>query len=273
MKVIWKYLLLGILVGVFNSLFYLNYWDTNLDLSNIILYLSFGTPLLTVPMLTEMTIKFFPYIIFQILTGILFYKHFCTASIYIFSRCENRGKWFLKEAFNVLINTLIYCGMLMCSSVFLASINNNVTVSSKSMWLCFSYLLIYSCWLYITIVVINLVNIISSNSCYGFILVMFFQFACIWLLLIWGNVYKIIQEQYQTKMFTLLKLNPVSHLVLGWHTSIWSNLNDKINYWNQNFLLINSIVILIIISIIVTFVGIKLIGKKQIINSAVEGDK
>ena len=43
------------------------------------------------------TTRMLPYLLFLFLFGTYIYKHFCTAGVYVFSRCENRLKWIAKE--------------------------------------------------------------------------------------------------------------------------------------------------------------------------------
>lgn len=58
------------------------------------------------------TTRMLPYLLFLFLFGTYIYKHFCTAGVYVFSRCENRLKWIAKEiaqlfGFCVLFTVLI----------------------------------------------------------------------------------------------------------------------------------------------------------------------
>ena len=57
--------------------------------------------------LLSFTLRLLPFLVFQALAGISFYRHYCTASVYIFSRMPNRLKWYRKECALLALHTLL----------------------------------------------------------------------------------------------------------------------------------------------------------------------
>lgn len=53
--------------------------------------------------ISTFSFEYIPIFVFQILFATNIYKHFCSASIYFFSRNANRIKWYLKEVTNIYI--------------------------------------------------------------------------------------------------------------------------------------------------------------------------
>lgn len=80
-----KCAVIAIIWGILQSLYYFNS-EGNVVLSDVVLYCSISALGIIPAYLIEETLKMIPFFIFQILFGTLIYHHFCTASVYYFSR-------------------------------------------------------------------------------------------------------------------------------------------------------------------------------------------
>lgn len=263
MKTYLKCISVSLFFGVFETLFYLESND-QIVFSDIIFQFSFLKTVIQGPYIIDMTLMFFPYLIFQILFGTYIYQHFCSASVYYFSRCSNRVAWLLKEVLRLYSYVLIYLGCLIGGGLIVAGITHAITFDLESFILFFYYLLIYSLYLYLTVVLINILAIIFNSST-AFVIVAGFEMAFILLLVLWEKFLPLHDSIYAGRNSMLLQLNPVAHLVLAWHSSFLDKLNAKINVYSISFDLNISILLFLGLSILVTVIGCKVVKKKDFI--------
>lgn len=66
-------------------------------------------------------LRMMPNYIMILVFGNKLYGHFCTASIYVFSRCPNRMKWYGKELLQ-LINLICIFELVFLSTTAIASV-------------------------------------------------------------------------------------------------------------------------------------------------------
>ncbi len=258
-----KCIITSLLWGVLESLFYLRL-NEKIILSDIIFQFSFLKKYIETPYIIDMTIKFLPYLIFQILFGTCIYKHFCSASNYYFSRCINRTKWLLREAFLLYTYVLIFLFCMLAGGVMVTVITNELIFDLESIILLLYYLIIYSLWLYLTTLLINIIAV-RFNSSVAFIAIAGLEMGCIFSLVLWENVLPLQDSPFIDRNFLFLQLNPVAHLVLAWHSSFIEKLNMRINIYYQSFDLNISVVLFLLLSIIVTVVGCIVVKRKDLI--------
>ena len=67
--------------------------------------------------ISTFSFEYIPIFVFQILFATNIYKHFCSASIYFFSRNANRIKWYLKEVTNIYLNSIIFLTVICISEI------------------------------------------------------------------------------------------------------------------------------------------------------------
>ncbi|MCD8501321.1 MAG: hypothetical protein LRY71_06080 [Bacillaceae bacterium] len=234
-------LLIAILWGGFQSLYFIGL-ETELLLSDIILEFGFSLVEFILVSIIDLSIKFLPFILFQIVFGTYIYQHFCSASVFYFSRCPNRIKWFVIESVKLYMIAFIYPLLMVVSATGMASITNHIIFDGTSFLLLFYYVLIHSIWLFLTALLINVISI-TLDSSFGFIIVVSLQLACVSLLLLWENVWPLADSPDVVRHVLLLKFNPISHLILSWHSSSFTELNDRLNYFQIDFSLNTSVVV------------------------------
>ena len=67
--------------------------------AELLLYCNFGAELPVQPVyLIMLSLEMLPFFLFQMLFGIRIYRHYCTASVYFFSRCTYKVRWFVKRS-------------------------------------------------------------------------------------------------------------------------------------------------------------------------------
>lgn len=232
---------------------------------DMIIDLSFGYPQLEIAEIIGMTIKAMYLFVFQVFMGVSIYKHFCTASVYYFSRCSKRKIWFIKETISVFLMALLYITVLVTIYILLSGINHPIAMENGFWKILIVYIVINSLWLFITVVVINLLSIKLQDSSIGFIIVALIQFFLFWALYLWKIGYNIEFSGATPESIIILKLNPIAHLILSWHSSRITQLN--INFWNLKFDFIESIILFSIIALIVIVMGCVIIKKQDVISS------
>lgn len=264
-----KCVTVAILWGVFRSIYYLG-TSGDLLLSDLIIQFSFSDVEFIMVYLIDLSIEFLPFILFQALFGTYIYQHFCTASVYYFSRTPKRVSWFLNESVKLYLLTLIYPIMMIVSGIALGSINNQIIFDRESIILLIYYVLIHSLWLFITTALINILAI-KFDSSLGFISIVGLQMTLIMMLLLWDNVFPLVDSPNIARHGFLLKLNPISHLILSGHTSRIEELNSRLNYWNINFDLNVSVIVFLLISLVVVAIGSVVVKKQEWIEFSREG--
>ena len=103
---VWSIIGISVLGGAFLSFMYVNPFGGSITLSDTILQLSGSRgefPLGTsATELMAFVMRMFPNYIFIMIFGTHLYNHFCTASVYVFTRQANRLVWYRKEVFQLL---------------------------------------------------------------------------------------------------------------------------------------------------------------------------
>lgn len=260
---------LTILSGIFLSLAYINPYDGKITLSELALHLSgsrgeFALGLSAVE-LVRFAMCMTPAWILEIFLGISLYQHFCTASIYVFSRCTNREKWYWKEMFTIGCHVLFFHIFVLCITILTTLLRYPITFDSSGMLLLLYHLILHSLWNYSMIILINLLAL-KYGSNMAFLTIVISQTIGITLLGIVEVLENFFEITAQTKEL-LLKLNPLSHMVLGWQQSFIIEINNIRSFICEGFYLENSLALLVIICIGVLLVGTKIVKKYDLLIS------
>lgn len=250
----------ALLWGIFQSIYFLS-TSGDLLFSDLIFRFGFAEVDFNIFYLSELSINLLPFILFQAFFGTYIYQHFTTASVYYFSRQPDRVKWFYKECVKLYALALLYPIMMVISGTLVASVTNEVIFNQGSIILFVYYVLIHSLWLYLTTLLINIISI-KFDSSYGFVSVIGFQLAGVVALLLWENVFPLVDTPYIARHAFLLKLNPISHLILSWHSSPIDGYIERLNSLNIDFSFNTSVISFLILSIIVGVIG-SIVVKRQ----------
>lgn len=271
MKKEWiKVIIYGLLSGLLSAL--LNEFITeDVMLSFLIKTIAFGDFQIGFAGMHLFLLRYVPHMIFQVLWGTYLYKHFCTASVYFFSRIQDRGKWYFKEAGKLLGYTFLYQASLIVSCVAVSAIEKQIVVDDVGIMLMLYYWLLQSLWTFLVTLLINILAICFGSG-NGFLIVSTVELALLGYyvalqkVLDFSIVEILTKEQLRVKSF-LIRINPLSHLILQWHGSRDKDMNAIINVLPIEFPLVNSVVLFIIMNLVILGIGIRIVKKREFIIS------
>lgn len=218
--------------GIFICFLYVNPYEGKITLSEHILQLSGSRGRFALSFsfaeLVSFATRMVPEYIFQAYLGMFFYRRFCTASIYIFSRHTKKTKWYLREAGAIGIYSCFFQIIFLCTTVLAASLRFYMRIDKTGLLLAFGHLLLHAIWNYTMAITINL-TAIKFGSSTAFTSVIILQAACTALLGAgrYADTSGIAAD--------ILWANPISHLVIGWHKNGLKNISRPFD--RENFIL------------------------------------
>lgn len=260
---------IGILSGICISLGFVRPFDGVITLSELVLQLSGSRGELSMNCnlveLIGFMLRMMPNYIIILLLGNKLYGHFCTASIYVFSRCPDRMKWYRKELLQ-LIKTVCLFELLFLSTTIIVSVLRYRVIFSVGGFILLAYhALIFTLWNFALVLLVNLLAINIGSSA-AFTVVMVVQMACTAALGIINILTKMQIKQDIIDAF--LWLNPVAHTVLGWHRSTLSGAESTNSRYSLS--LVTSLWIPILAGIVIVVMGGLLIQKKDLLAEDIE---
>ncbi len=204
--------------GILLAVAYVNPYDSKIALSELVLQLSGSRgefPLgLSMPELVSLIMRMLPNYIFQIYFGTAFYRRFCTASIYVFSRYPKRLNWYYGEALSLIATISLYQIILLATVIMSTALRYRLQADEPGFYLLFCHFVLNTFWLYAMTLSINLLAIWLGSS-RAFMIVLGFQVICITLLGCVSAIEKLFDEVAENVMI----FNPISRLILGWQNS------------------------------------------------------
>lgn len=245
--------------GVFQTLFYLG-WADDVFFSDIVLQFCFSRIIFETVHIIDTSLRLLPVLIFQILFGVYIYQHFCSASVYYFSRCSNRILWLLKESWSLYPYALFYSCTMVVTGTWVTMTTNHVIFDKVSWMIFIYYVLIHSLWLFMTSLLINILAI-KWNSQGAFMVVAGIELLSIASLLIWENLLPLHIERNAN----LLKFNPMSHIILSLHSSEFISINERLNDYSLDFNLNESVYIILISLFVVLSIGCYIVKTQDLI--------
>lgn len=235
---------------------------TTLKLSEIAQYPAFLSADCRPEFLINITHWFMPLLVFQMIYGVYIYRHFCSASIYFFSRNINRKKWFLKESVKLYFCSLLYLLCMIATGILVKSFVYELVWDMEGIIIIIYYLAIHSFYLFAATLAINILSI-KFNSSIGFVSVMSVNIFGISLYSILGNL--ISEELLYTQYAWLFKVNPFAHLVFRVHSSKVESVDRIINKVNIDFDLNYSFLLFFVIAIALVVIGCIMCEKHEFI--------
>lgn len=240
----------AIFFGVLNTIIYGSGMQTDMQ---VFLMLSFGRTSLLMGDAANFISGYFPIFFFHVFFGTCIYKHFCSGSVYYFSRCKNLTRWFVKECGRLYLYVLGYLSILIASSMLCALAVWHIRLSTDALIGFAYYFAIHSLFLFFTTLAINVVSIFISDS-KGFVYIEGALFFCIATFFVAGEKMFPNSVIAPDKMW-ILEINPISYLVFSVHSSRISALDEAINLYGMNFELNTSVVLFLLLSVITVIIG------------------
>lgn len=254
-------ILLAIIIGIFSlgtGIFAYN----NTSIAQIILHSAFSGVEYYPQYVVFLSYQYMPLLIFQVIFATYIYKHFCSASVYFFSRNINRIKWFLEESGKLYIHTVLYLIVFNLVGIIVTSLFIKVTIDKGVLLLIVYYILIHSLYLFFSTLAINIVAIISSSEI-GFIVVEGIALLQMGMYLMLGK--RIQDDIIEGINLFMLKSNIIANLIFPVHSSHIQSVNKFINEKGIDFDLNFSIIYYFILSMIIIIVGAYIVKKKEFI--------
>ena len=265
-------LIAGISSGGILSFIFINPYDGRILLSEAILQLSGSTGAFQLTPafkdLISFTIRMLPDYMFELYIGIELYRHFCTASVYVFSRTPNRSRWYIREVLEVAVAVFGYQIIKMFAAMSVTFLRYQIEPDHFGFFLLIFHIIVYSLWVFTVSLLINLISIkYGSNNAFIWIVgIQIFMTALLELVQIFESNLTL------TKIY--LNVNPIAHLVVGWHTGTIKELKNplEVAYIRLDFKV--TLVTMLAISIFSVIVGMYLVSQHEflILNTNEEGD-
>ena len=263
--------LIAVAGGLYLSLMYINPHNGVIVLSELILQLSGsrgGFALgFSYSELASFGMRLFPGFIMELYVGIMLYRHFCTASIYVFSRYPYRVKWYWGEVGRLGGAVCIFNLLLLAVTILATAIRYELQADSAGIMLLMYHFLIHSLWIYVMALSVNLFAMYFGSST-AYVLVISAQLVCIVLLNLMDSLVK-----YYDDMLTYENVviwNPIAHLVLGWHGSSVESIDQALASSYMQMDLNGSLIMLFLLGMLVTSAGVYIIKKHDLLVSDLE---
>jgi hypothetical protein len=249
----WTAIIIAIFFGVFLALEYTGNYIGVFKLSNLIPQLSGSKGFR--PSWTEMVslaLRFLPGNVLLNFLGIKIYRHFCTASVYVFTRYTKKVRWYLREIIAVAVTCLFFLIVLVASVIAFILIRYDLKFDMAGLQLSLYHIAIHALWLFSMTLLVNIFFILGgSEFAFGIIIGIQSVFlACL------HFAFNALENASGSWLYqTMLAVNPISHLIIGWHSV--GELKDSVLY-------------MIILALIVTIVGAILVHRKDLILNDIE---
>lgn len=95
MKLYWKYYIFPVLYGVIFSWYGHFHGKQKVQLWQIIADIAGGyIGDINASSISSVLLIFMPFLLYVLIFSTYIYRHFCNSSVYVFSRCKNRIKWY-----------------------------------------------------------------------------------------------------------------------------------------------------------------------------------
>ncbi len=250
----------ALLFGVWLAFAYVDPYGGSIPLSHLVLQLGGGVDFQGFQMgeLLGLTLRLVPALVFQACAGISLYRHYCTASVYIFSRIPNRLRWYGREAGALALQAFLYQGLIL-GAVLATSVICWEVVPDGAGWLLLAfYWLIWSLWTFAFTMGINLLAIYWGSSG-SFAALAGFQVVCVSLLI----ALKPFEEDF-ARLSALRRVNPISCLILCWQTSRFAGGGGGIY-------LEDSLALVLILAAAVTAAGAVIVRRHDLLISDTDG--
>ncbi len=238
------------------------------NFSEMLYSLGFGNVYISIGSMGEFVMALFPILFFQVWLGNYIYEHYCVASVYFFSRCTKRITWYLKEAGKLYLIALLYVMTLILGAFLLANIGYHVLWDELAGIVLFYYVSIYSLWMFATTLLINVIGILWDSS-KGFICVAGSQLVCTALygvLSKWLDFAEYTGEGMEEQIL-VLKLLPISNLVLKWHSNHVDGTPILNNLLGFEYEFVHSVMGLFVVSCILVVCGAYIVKQSDFLNN------
>lgn len=257
--------------GVYLSLMYINPYRGVITLSEAVLQLSGSRGDFVLGFSSTELVSFamclFPGFIVEAYAGIMLYQHFCTASVYVFSRYPHRVKWYLGEAGRLAGAVCIFHMLLLAVTMLTAAVRYELQADSAGVILLAYHFAIHALWTYAMTLLVNLLAVYFGSST-AYALVISAQMVCIVLLHLMDLLVKHLDGRLTYENAVIW--NPIAHLVLGWHDRHVENINPACAPYDIWMDLNGSLITFFLLGVVLTAAGAFIIKRHDLLVSDLE---
>jgi hypothetical protein len=247
---------MGIAWGIIRGMLYL-LTPVELVATDIIFHLSFMRFDINVFEIGRVFSEIFHYVIFYAIFGLFIYRKFAYSSIYYFSRCPTRKRWFFRQALALIILSFQFIITTLAMVVLITSIFKDVSINQMFLILSVHFVLLHGLWIFNFALLVNIFSIVYDSRV-GFVIVAALQVLTFSGLLLWDGVLKM--EQIS------LYLNPFTHLIFNWKELNFANIYIPHQHLEYSIPLVQSYILFALITFCVLFFGCVTISRKEIIS-------
>ena len=223
----------ALVFGAWLSVSYIAPYGGAISLSSLVGQLSDGLPPEPyIGNLLFLTLRLLPFLLFEALAGTSFYRHYCTASVYIFSRMPNRLRWYAKECALLALETLLYQALVLAAAIGVSAVRWTVTDVAHGLPVLLCHLLIWSLWTFAFTLGVNLLAIFVGSST-AFAALAAVQMVCISALIVLNRL-----EDNPALAQLVKRVNPITCLILSWQTSRFTPLGGGGIYLEDSLALV-----------------------------------
>lgn len=209
----------ALVFGAWLSVSYIAPYGGAISLSSLVGQLSDGLPPEPyIGDLLSLTLRLLPFLLFEALAGTSFYRHYCTASVYIFSRMPDRLRWYARECALLALETLLYQALVLAAAIGVSAARWTVTDVAHGLPVLLCHLLIWSLWTFAFTLGVNLLAIFVGSST-AFAALAAVQMVCISALIVLNRL-----EDNPALAQLVKRANPITCLILSWQTSRFAPL-------------------------------------------------
>ena len=279
MKYYLRFLIVPLILGAVNFVLYVSALP-EISTTQILLDTAFQKASMMPNALPELLKRYLPLLLFQIFYGTMIYRHFCTASVYYFSRKTKRVQWFLPECGMLFGYAVAYSAVLLFSGIGIIAAFGKLRWDPGFVPLLIYYLVTCSLFLFFTTLAINVLSILLTGNA-SFLIV---EGACVLNIAVYSILYPISMEAagyeappverpgYEPPNFLkdwmwAIRPNLIANLNLSLHDKGIAIPTGIINTQGLEFGLNGSVFYFLILSIMVTLGGCLVIRKHSFIQA------
>lgn len=258
----------SICYAVFHCMWVLQ-WE-QVDFITLLQNCAFGTGSLSTARVLHLYTELAPLLIYEMIMGTEIYRHYCVAGIYDMIRRPHRKRWFVAEAFRLLGETFLFSAlMIFCEVLFTFCLGKLGKICWQDCYLFIMEIVMIAFFVWIGCILINVLSMIWDSR-YGFGIVALMQMGCLTLLGMFGPEGVLSFETSGIDhgiLSFMLKLNPVSHIILNLHGSILEQGAEILleNPCFINFSMLESLLYMMVLSAFVMIFGLVTVQKVELI--------
>lgn len=246
-----------------------------LSLEGVAVKYGFGDADISPEYAGTMILWYLPVVSVHYIYGMYIFRHYCSSAVYYFIRTPKRGRWFIAECLNMLAKIVMFIFFMFAATCFLMWISGCMESSDVcGLKFAASYIFIFALFCFFTSTLMNIIAIISSSDT-GFVIV---ESICLIFVMGLMNMHKYFNSERFVNGGILYKFNPVSHLMMSFHISSFSDserlrkaANMMIRFDDFHFSAWESAVVFAVLSAAAVCFGTMVVQRTDVIAEKAEG--